>query len=201
MSGHKQVSTVSPYKVIRANKIEIKEEDKDTLIAAVGRALQAKKPSADDLKLIRKMLIAYPQFSMAIFDAAGTTQREIIKNMAGGGQEVVRMAGEEYLVHIRDEMGYHDAPMLEKLLIENIVTCWLRVQHYEQQLSFRQTNVATIEFWERRLSVAQRRYLAACENLARVRKLKIPAVQMNFGDKQINVAGDLKPGTTEVINT
>jgi hypothetical protein len=149
-------------------------------------------------------LIAYPEFTVAIFDAVGTTQRELIKNMAGGSQEVVRMAGEEHITYIRAEMGYHDAPMLEKLLIENIVTCWLRVQHYEQQLSFRQTNAATIEFWERRLSVAQRRYLAACENLARVRKLKIPAVQMNFGDKQINVAGNLQPPPKqpqeEVIN-
>jgi hypothetical protein len=192
MSDDKQISAISPYQMIRANKIEINEEDKQTLIDTVARALHAKKPAADDLKVIKKMLIAYPQFSTAIFDAVGTTQRELIKNMAGGSQEVVRMAGEEHITYIRDEMGYHGAPMLEKLLIENIVTCWLRVQHYEQQLSFRQSNAATIEFWERRLSVAQRRYLAACENLARVRKLKIPAVQMNFGDKQINVAGNLQ---------
>jgi hypothetical protein len=192
MSEEKVISSISPYQAIRANKIEIKPEDKDKLIETVARALSAKKPAADDLKLIKKMLITYPEFCVAIFDAAGTTQREIIKSMAGGSQEVVRMAGEEQITYIRNEMGYHGAPMLEKLLIENIVTCWLRVQHYEQQLAFRQTNAATVEFWERRLSLAQRRYLAACENLARIRKMQIPALQVNIGDKQVNVAGNLQ---------
>ena len=41
---------------------------------------------------------------------------------------------------------------------------------------------------------------AACESLAKIRKMAIPVVQVNIRDKQINVAGDLKPGTTEIIN-
>ena len=41
---------------------------------------------------------------------------------------------------------------------------------------------------------------SSCESLAKIRKMAIPAVQVNIGDKQINVAGDLKPGTTEIIN-
>jgi hypothetical protein len=123
--------------------------------------------------------------------------------MAGGEKEVLTMAMEEYTLYIRDEMGYHEAPIMEKLLIENIVICWLRLQHYEQQVAFRMKgsySLPALEFWERRLSMAQRRYTAACETLAKIRKMKIPAVQFNIGEKQVNVAGDLKTGTTKIVN-
>lgn len=123
--------------------------------------------------------------------------------LEGSDQRVTQIALEEYILSIRDEMGYHQAPIMEKLLIENIVTAWLRVQHCESQLAWRMTgsnSAATLEFWERRLSTCQRRYLAACETLAKIRKMRLPNIQLNIGDKQINATGDLKPGTTEIIN-
>jgi hypothetical protein len=108
------------------------------------------------------------------------------------------MAMEEHTVNLRNEFGYYDAPIIEKLLIENIIMAWLRMYWIELQLNYKMTNQVTIlqvEFWERRLSMSQRRYLAACETLAKIRKTKVPALQLNIGDKQINVAGDLVPGT------
>ena len=41
----------------------------------------------------------------------------------------------------------------------------------------------------KRLDRAQRRYLAASKTLAQMRKLRVPAVQVNIGEKQVNVAG------------
>jgi hypothetical protein len=183
---------IDPNRQIRANKIDITPEDAKTLMDAVGRALKAKKPAQEDLDLIKKYLTARPDFCRAIFDAVGAVQVAIIKDMAGGRQDAIRLAAEEYILCIRDDMGYRDAPVMEQLLIENIVTCWLRLQDYEQKLTFRDANAVTIEFWDRRVTSAQRRYLAACESLAKVRKLKIPAVQVNIGEKQVNVAGNLQ---------
>jgi hypothetical protein len=80
-------------------------------------------------------------------------------------------------------------------LIENIVTTWLRVQFCEAQLAFKMSGeqrMSVMEFWERRLSMSQRRYLAACETLTKIRKMGIPTLQLNIGDKQINVAGNLQ---------
>jgi hypothetical protein len=194
---------LDPRRQIRANKIDIAPEDADKLLGAVDRAAKAKKPAKEDLQLIRKFLIARPDFCRAVVDMSEVVQTELIKNMAGGSQAFVRMAIEEQALNVRDEMGYHDAPIMEKLLIENIVTSWLLLQHYEQQVAFRMTgsySIPVLEFWERRLSKAQKRYLAACESLTKIRKMAIPAVQVNIGEKQINVAGDLKPGTTEIIN-
>src|SRR5688572_23259869 len=202
MSTDAEIAVYEPRRQIRANKIPISKEDADKLMELVTRAYKAKKPAKDDLNEIRKLLIDHPEFCKAIFGAVEVVQTEIIKAMIGGQQEVPTVALEEYILSVRNEMGYHGAPIMEKLLIENIVTCWLRMQHYEQQLAFRMKgsySLTILEFWERRLSVAQRRYLAACESLAKIRKMAIPAVQFNIGDKQINVAGNLqgiKSGST-----
>jgi hypothetical protein len=41
----------------------------------------------------------------------------------------------------------------------------------------------------KRQESAHRRFLSAMKTLATVRKLAIPALQMNFGQNQVNVAG------------
>ena len=60
-----------------------------------------------------------------------------------------------------------------------------------------EVRMSVVDFWERRLSLAERRHLRACETLARVRKLLMngPVLQVNIasqGGQQVNVAGDLK---------
>ena len=117
--------------------------------------------------------------------------------------EVAKTAVEEHAVYVRDEIGYHDAPIMEKMLIDNIVTAWLRVQWLDYLVAIRMAGefrIPAMEFWQKSLATAQRSYLAACETLAKVRKMRLPNIQLNIGEKQINVAGDLKPGTTEIIN-
>jgi hypothetical protein len=44
------------------------------------------------------------------------------------------------------------------------------------------------EFWERRLTSVQRRYLRAIETLARVRKVAPKALMVNVAQQQINAA-------------
>ena len=89
-------------------------------------------------------------------------------------------------------MGWEVAPPLERLLIEHVALCWLRVQCVEQRYAQIMAKSITLEqgrYWESRLSASQRRYLRATETLARVRKLRLPPVQVNIGEKQVNVVG------------
>jgi hypothetical protein len=47
------------------------------------------------------------------------------------------------------------------------------------------------QYWEKRLSAAQRRYLRACTTLARIRKMRLPAMQVNIaaeGGWHVNIA-------------
>jgi hypothetical protein len=100
---------------------------------------------------------------------------------------------------IRDEMGYSKASIMEQMLIDNIIISWLGVQYCNYQLITRmkcEEKIVILEFWERRLSMSQRRYLHACDTLEKIRHLmaRKPSVQVNIATQsgqQVNVAGDL----------
>ena len=81
--------------------------------------------------------------------------------------------------------------MLERLVIDHIALCWLRLQMVEQ-LHVAKTShdfwPSWGDFWDRRLSATQRRFLRAVETLARLRKLTPAGVQVETGDKQVNVS-------------
>jgi len=183
----------SPRHHMRVNKIKLTQKRGDEFMALVEGAY-VEKPDKKDLQKIREFLVDFPELCKAVFGLAEAVQETLVKNMFD--QDVPKIAIEEYTVTVREEFGYHDAPIMEKLLIENIVIAWLRMYWLEYQLVLRmgqqQINYASTEFWERRLTMAQKRYLRACETLAKIRKMAVPAFQLNIGDKQINVAGDLK---------
>ena len=80
---------------------------------------------------------------------------------------------------------------LERLLVDRIAVCWLQVQYsdmmYVQRLE-QGMSLEQGEYYQRRQDRAHRRLLSAIRTLATVRKLAFPVLQMNIGDKQINVA-------------
>jgi hypothetical protein len=82
--------------------------------------------------------------------------------------------------------------MLEHLLADRVAISWLSLTvvegTYHQALE-RGLSQANDMFHQQRIERAQRRHLAAIKALAQVRKLGVPAVQVNIGDKQINVVG------------
>jgi hypothetical protein len=188
-----EIIEVSPKQNMRVNELKIDPDRLNEFTQLIERAYQ-KNPDKKDLKALREFLINYPELCRAVYSLADEVRRLFIRKMMDN--KTVEVAMEEHTVHLRNEFGYHDAPVMEQLIIENIILAWLRVYWTEYQLTLfmgRQIRFAEVEFWERRLSMAQRRYLRACESLAKIRKMAIPALQLNIGDKQVNVAGNLIP--------
>ena len=88
------------------------------------------------------------------------------------------------------------ASELEKLLIQRVVLCWMDVNCCEAQ--YHQQAKAGLsagceELHQSRINHAHRRHLSATKALAQVRKLQLPAMQVNIADKQINIAGSKPP--------
>lgn len=153
-----------------------------------------KNPSTADIEALRAFLKRHPRQWAIMGDLAKGAALQLI-----GGPDVPPFARES-LTHdwhvLRDELGYQVAPPLERLLIEQVVLCWLR----HNMLEFEHASVVNKgmsltwgDFWDRRLAASQRRYLRACETLARVRKMvrTTPALQVNIataGGQQVNVA-------------
>ena len=160
MSDSESVVTFSPKRVMRVNKLKLDPTRADEFLQLVERAYK-KNPDKNDLQKIRKFLIDYPQFCKAVYSLADSVQEQLIDKMFG--QDVIKTAIEEYTVNLRNEFGYYEAPIMEQLLIENIILAWLRVYWLEYQIILRmgekQISMSVTEFWERRLTIAQKRYL------------------------------------------
>jgi len=186
---------------IDGNKIahslrELDESKVQEFLEIVKRAC-GEKPSKADLRELKKWLDVYPELWKSVFDLAHIIEESFIESIAGG--KILVLAMQKNTDEIRNEMGYGKAPIMEQMLIDNLVISWLEVQYCNYQLMVRMgrdEKIVLLEFWERRLSMSQRRYLSACEKLAKVRRLMSgkPTVQVNIaaqGGQQVNVAGDV----------
>ena len=193
------VVTIDPKRAALASKVDPAHVDE--FLTVIDRAYKAKNPAKEDLETIRKFLSAYPEFCQIVFNMGGVTRDRIVKDWVSG--KIAKTAIQEQVNYLRDGMGYQEAPIMEKMIIDNIATCWLRLQYIDYAVAAKMAgdfNIRHMEFWQKSLATAQKSYLAACETLAKVRKMRLPNIQLNIGEKQVNVASDLKPGTTEIIN-
>ena len=92
------------------------------------------------------------------------------------------------LESLRDELSGANPTALERLLVERIVTCWLHLHHMETNYVRRDNmRLELAAYFQRSLTAAQKRYLAAIKMLAVVRKLALPVLQVNIARKQVNV--------------
>ena len=79
---------------------------------------------------------------------------------------------------MRKDFGFKEAPRVEKFLIQHIILCWLQLNLVELSYSHMLRDGSTLPrgaFWERRVTMAQRRFTRACESLERLRALTAAA--------------------------
>lgn len=156
------------------------------------------KPNPKDTKDLERWLDEYPEIWHLVFDMSCTIEENLIKGIVSnpGAHLAIKKNSEE----IRLGLGFEGASLMEKLLINNIVVSWLRLQWAEYRLiqimGQDETVMSLVGFWEKRLSVAQPRFLRACETLEKIRKLsaKNPTMQINIATQsgqQVNIAGNL----------
>jgi len=92
---------------------------------------------------------------------------------------------------LRREVAGPAPSTLERLLGDRIAIGWLGLAVAEGTYHLaleRGVGASDDEFHQRRVERAQRRYLAAIKALATVRRLGVPAVQINVAKQQVNVA-------------
>ncbi len=146
------------------------------------------KPTKEDKAALSQALQTHP----AMWRAAGDLAEQAARKLAAGitATHAVRrsmLAGYEQLQ--RDLLRPSDGE-LDRLLVQQVALSWLKLslteyEHAHYMLDSAQP-IKRLEFWERRLSSAQRRYLRATETLSRVRRLQLPAVQVNIAEQQVN---------------
>jgi hypothetical protein len=127
-------------------------------------------------------------------DLAFQVRYALAKKMAGNdvlAREVVLKKGE----NLRNELSGQNPSPLERLLVDRVVICWMYVSYLE--LIYLQSGDCTLAqgvYRQKALDRAHGRYLSATKTLADVRRLAIPALQLNIAKKQVNVAAGAAVG-------
>jgi hypothetical protein len=161
-------------------------KEADALISRTNR----EKPDPKAMAELRAAMDKHPEIWHGIYDHGQQTTRAIIEMVNGTG--LVMESLRRDVTFRRDEMGYLTATPLEKGLIESVIQAWLihqNTQHLYARNMKASLTMKQAEYWERKVTMTQHRYLRACETLARVRRLLIPVMQVNVGRQQVNVAG------------
>lgn len=157
-------------------------------IVALLRRCDTAKPDKEDVAALRRQLQETPDMWRPFGDMGRMAENIVIEGRHTTA--VVRESMKAGMEVQRRELGIETATPLERALIDHVALCWLRLQSLELDFSsnLRQEHTFTLaEHMDRRLNAAQKRYLRACETLARIRRLAVPPVQINVGEKQVNL--------------
>lgn len=97
---------------------------------------------------------------------------------------------ERGLAAMRQELAGDHASPLERLLVSSIVMCWLHLQLCDKKMTeqYDFMPLALAAYQHKRFDQAHKRYISSIKALAEVRKLQLPTMQINIGEKQVNLA-------------
>jgi len=142
---------------------------------ALLRVTDKEKPAPSDIVKLRDYLVRYPEFAQVTGDLAYQAKIQVIGN-AMPTLKGSAICVETVYEQMREDLGYTDANIAEKMLIENVCLCWVRLQITElrYEINMRDATLAQGEYWEKKLTQNQKRFLRAVETLARIRKLQQP---------------------------
>ena len=152
-------------------------------------------PNEKDVAELRRILAKDPVLWRCAGDLADVATHELINSQTP--TVFVRESVTRGLEVLRDRLGYGRSSAIEKLLIEHVVLCWVRL--FLMELTYTSAwnrgsmAVTQADVLERRLNQTQRRFLRACETLARIRRMGPRALQVNIaapGGQQVNVAAE-----------
>lgn len=161
-------------------ELDITAEHLNVLITAVDSGKPTKAQRAELARYFEQL----PGLAKLQGDAMAHITARLVKSLHGsaGG-----MASGVHLANLRKELSYDESPMIEQMLIEHILVCWVRLQLVEwRNLNHTEGehNMREGAYWEKALSAAQGRYLRACETLAKVRRLNVK-IQVNVANQQV----------------
>ena len=157
--------------------------NQEELVALMAR-VNKDHPRQEDIQKFRQVLKETPAFLEMAGSMAHNCKQTLLKaSKQNAASCEVLDVGMDYLQRELESQG---SSRLEKMIIEQIVLCYLRLHLWE---NIYHANAGSIGLdakqakeWENLLSAAQKRYLRAVESLARIRKLG--------GQVQVNIASD-----------
>ena len=138
-------------------------------------------------------LLAEEKLGQTLVDSVGSPAewlRQSLLQEASGGVLLVQEALRRKLDAVLAELEGESPTPIERLLAERASLCWMMVYLYESTYAHAEgCPKPQAEVQQLRIDRAHARFLSAVRTLAQVRKLAVPALQVNIARHQVNVVG------------
>jgi hypothetical protein len=138
-------------------------------------------------------LLAEGTLGQALVDGVGSPAvwlRQGLIEQASDGNLLAQEAIGRKLDAVRAELEGESPTAIERLLAERASLCWFMVYLYESTYANAEGwPLPQVELHQCKIDRAHGRFLSAVRTLAQVRKLAVPALQVNIAKNQVNVAG------------
>jgi hypothetical protein len=149
--------------------------------------------STDVLPLVRKLLSPqHPRgrFLVETYGDSYAHARSRMVKVAANQNLAIQEGLRRKIDAVRDELAGPNPTPLERILCERVALCWFDAHEMDRRfVDQKDVSFKTAEYRENRRDRAHKRFLAACKTLATVRRLGVPALQINLARQQVNVAG------------
>jgi hypothetical protein len=172
----------------RLPKQRTEEKKKALLDDFSSRVDRAEEGDPEALALMVEYMEGAPGW-VANNDLAANAERALIRHIAGEKQPLVKEIFEMRQKQLRQEMAGEEPSPLEKMLIRRVSVCWLQAYHADSLFAqYISEGLRGTEYIQKYQDRAHKRLLSAVKALAQVRRLQLPIVQVNIGEKQVNLA-------------
>jgi hypothetical protein len=155
--------------------------------------MRARKGDDDALPALREALAREaPEWRSWFLETFGDPSRwlrDALIRSAVGEDDLASTEGLEMrMARVRKELEGPSPTFLEKLLAERAAICWFNVTIYETLYAqSKDLTIAQAKWQVRRINAAHDRFLKSVATLARIRKLALPALQVNIAQNQVNM--------------
>jgi hypothetical protein len=138
-------------------------------------------------------LLGVEKVGQVMVDAVGSSAewlRQSLISRASGENVLAQEAIRRKIAAVQAELEGQTPTPIERLLAERASLCWFMVYWYENEYANADGwPVHQVDLQQRKIDRAHARFLSAVRTLAQVRKLALPALQVNIAKSQVNVAG------------
>ena len=149
----------------------------------LAKRLDTQTPDPADVARFRQLIKERPDAWRVADNLMSQARDQYIQslNMSAINKEVIRQHLAEMVEDLREP---EDTPLVS-MLVDQVALCYLRLAIVEQQYTAQMSGSISLtlaQHWDKHLAAAQKRYLKACEALARTRKLtRPPRSKLNIG--------------------
>ncbi len=153
-------------------------------------------PKQEDVRALQVFLAEHPEIIQDTYYLPKMVLDEFLEKLYDSESKRALIIAQ--VEELKAQFGYEQVSIIEKMLFDSVLISWVRLNYLEgcyNQYFQAGSPYKDFEFWEQRVSAAQRRFTRAIDTLGRLKKFNIN-FQINIaneGSQQVNIQDNKQP--------